>query len=104
MQFFTWTAIVGTLFLLTLSVSAGTFLETFDNFNLKDWEEVTERNSRDGEWRIVDGVLHAESKDDAIRMLAIKDAAWHDYEIETGKQTISDVGSNQVGAARKIRR
>ena len=45
----------GSLFLLTLSVSAGTFLETFDNFNLQDWEEVTERNLPVGEWRVVNG-------------------------------------------------
>ena len=66
----------GILLFQTLPVSAGTFLETFDNFNLKDWEAVKERNAPVGEWRGVNGVLHVESKDNATRMLVIKDAAW----------------------------
>ena len=82
MRFALWIVIGCALCLGTLSVSAGTFLERFDRLGLKDWDEVTERNAPVGEWRVVNGVLHAESKDDAIRMLVIKNAAWHDYEVE----------------------
>lgn len=81
MKFAIWIVMGCALFLATLSVSAKTFLETFDQLNLKDWNEITERNFPVGEWRVVDGALHAESKDDAIRMLVIKDAAWRDYEV-----------------------
>ena len=38
MKFAIWMIVGGCFFLLTLSVSAGTFLETFDKFDLKDWE------------------------------------------------------------------
>ncbi|RKU24106.1 hypothetical protein C6503_01365 [Candidatus Poribacteria bacterium] len=95
--------IVGSsLFLLTLPVSAGTFLETFDKFDLKDWEEVTERNLPTGEWRVVNGVLHAESKDDAIRMLVIKDAAWHDYEVELDVMPLDRQGRGHIVLAARV--
>ncbi len=61
--------IVSLTLIQTLSSFAGTFLETFDNFNFQDWEEVTERNFPVVEWKLVNGELHAESKDNAIRML-----------------------------------
>lgn len=92
----------GILFLLTLSVSAGTFLETFDRFDLKDWEEVTERNFPVGEWRVVNGVLQAESKDDAIRMLVIKDAAWHDYEVEIDVMPLTKHGRGHIVLAARV--
>ena len=78
---FTTLIIASLFFFQSLPVSAGTFLETFDNFNPKDWQEVSERNAPAAEWRVVNGELHAESKDNAIGMLIIKDAAWHDYEV-----------------------
>ena len=102
MKFTIWIVIGCALFLGTLSASAGTFLETFDRRDLKDWEEVNERNSRDGEWRIVDGVLHAESKDDAIRMLVIKDAAWHDYEIEIDVMPLDRHGRGHIVLAARV--
>lgn len=92
----------GILLFQTFPVSAGTFLETFDRRNLKDWEEVNERNSGDGEWQIVDGVLHAESKDDAIRMLVIKDAAWHDYEIEIDVMPLDRHGRGHIVLAARV--
>ena len=86
----------------TLPVSAGTFLETFDNFNLKDWEEVKERNAPAGEWRVANGVLQAESKDDAIRMLIIKDAAWHDYEVEIDVMPLAKHGRGHIVLAARV--
>ena len=92
----------GILLFQTLPVSAGTFFETFDRRDLKDWEEVNERNFGDGEWRIVDGVLHAESKDNAIRMLVIKDAAWHDYEIEIDVMPLDRHGRGHIVLAARV--
>ena len=97
-----WMIIGGTLFLLTMSVSAGTFLEAFDNFNLKDWEEVNERNAPAGEWRGVNGELHAESKDNAIRMLVIKDAAWHDCEVELDVMPLTKHGRGHIVLAARV--
>ena len=95
--------IIGSILLFqTLPVSAGTFVETFDNFNLKDWEEVTERNAPAGEWRGVNGVLHAEIKDDAIRMLVIKDAAWHDYEVELDVMPLARHGRGHIVLAARV--
>lgn len=92
----------GSLFLLTLSASAGTFLETFDRFDVKEWEEVTERNLPKGEWRVVNGVLQAESKDDAIRMLVIKDAAWHDYEVALDVMPLARQGRGHIVLAARV--
>ena len=97
-----WMIIGGTLFLLTMSVSAGTFLETFDNFNLKDWGEVNARNAPAGEWRGLNGELHAESKDNATRMLVIKDAAWHDYEVELDVMPLAKHGRGHIVLAARV--
>ena len=94
--------VMSLLLFQTLSVSAGTFVETFDNFNLKDWEEVTEGNTPAGEWRGVNGVLHAESKDNAIRMLVIKDAAWHDYEVELDVMPLNRHGRGHIVLAARV--
>ncbi|MCY3743423.1 MAG: DUF1080 domain-containing protein [Candidatus Poribacteria bacterium] len=92
----------GILLFQTLPVSAGTFLETFDNFNLKDWEEVTERNAPAGEWRGINGVLQAESKDNAIRMLVIEGAAWHDYEVELDVMPLVRHGRGHIVIAARV--
>ena len=92
----------GILLFQTLPVSAGTFFETFDNFNLKDWEEVNERNAPAGEWRGIDGVLQAESKDNAIRMLIIKDAAWHDYEVALDVMPLDRQGRGHIVLAARV--
>ena len=97
------TLIIVSLFLLqTLPVHAGTFLETFDNFNLKDWEEVNERNAPVGEWRGVNGELQAESKDNAIRMLVIKDAAWHNYEVALDVMPLVRHGRGHIVLAARV--
>ena len=92
----------GILLFQTFPVSAGTFFETFDNFNLKDWEKVNEQNAPAGEWRGLNGELHAESKDDAIRMLGIKDAAWHDYEVEIDVMPLDKHGRGHIVLAARV--
>ena len=97
------TSVLGSIFfLVTLPICAGTFLETFDNLNLKDWKEVSERNFPVGEWRIVNGTLHAESKDDAIRMLVVKNAAWHDYEVELDVMPLVRHGRGHIVLAARV--
>ncbi len=93
----------GLLLFQALTVSAGTFFETFDNFNLQDWDEVTERNFPAGDWRVVNGVLQAESKDDAIQMLVIKDAAWHDYEVEIDVMPLAKHGRGHIVLAARVK-
>ena len=95
--------IIGGIFLFqALPVSAGTFFETFDNFNLKDWEEVSDPNAPAGEWRGLNGELHAESKDNATRMLVIKDAAWHDYEVALDVMPIARHGRGHIVLAARV--
>ena len=102
MKFAIWIVMGCALFLAMLSVSAKTLLETFDRLDLKDWNEVTERNFPVGEWRVVNGTLHAESKDDAIRMLVIKDAAWHDYEVALDVMPLARHGRGHIVLAARV--
>ena len=94
--------IVSLTLIQTLPGFAGTFLETFDNFNFQDWEEVTERNLPVVEWKLVNGELHAESKDNAIRMLVIKNAAWHDYEVEIDVMPLVRHGRGHIVLAARV--
>ncbi len=102
MRFTIWIVIGCALFLATLPAAAGTFLETFDRLDLKDWEEVSERNFPVSEWRVVHGELHAESRDDAIRMLVIKDAAWRDYQVEIDVMPLAKHGRGHIVLAARV--
>ena len=102
MKFATSIVIGCALFLATLPASAGTFLERFDRLDPKDWDEVTEQNFPVGDWRVVNGVLQAESRDDAIRMLVIKDAAWHDYEVEIDVMPLVKHGRGHIVIAARV--
>ncbi len=70
------------LFLLTLSVSAGTYVDTFDDRKLTNWEEVNVKDARPGKWGVFNGEVRAESQDDNIRLLVLKDVEWINYEVE----------------------
>ena len=77
------TLIVGCIvFLLTLSASAGTYVDTFDDRKLTDWKEVNVKDPRPGKWRVFNGELRADNKDDDIRLLVLKDVQWTNYDVE----------------------
>lgn len=74
--------IVTALFLFPLSVSAGTFLETFEDRNLDGWQELVPWDREPGSWEIVDGGLHAEGHDMYSRLLTTGNDTWTDYTVE----------------------
>ena len=97
------TLIVGSiLFLLTLSVSAGTLVDTFDDRGLIDWKEVNVKNSRPGKWRVFNGEVRAESKDNDIRMLVLKDAEWTNYEVELDVMPLDRDGQGHIVLAVRV--
>ena len=73
--------IVAILFLLPLSVWAGTFLETFDGKELDEWQEIWVDKAT-AVWEVVDGELHAESREAYIHLLTTGDSTWEDYTME----------------------
>lgn len=94
--------IVAVLFLLPLSASAGTFLETFDDADLKGWQELVELNEAPGAWEIIDDELHTVSHDPAIRLLTIGSERWEDYTIEFDVKPVKKHGIGGISIAARI--
>lgn len=91
------------LFLFSLSVLAGTFLDTFEDGNLDGWRELVPWDREPGSWKIVDGGLHGSVDDGYPRLFTTGDDTWKDYTVEFdvrplkkhGRQTISIVARVQ---------
>ena len=76
------TGIVAVLLLLPLSGWAGTFIETFNDDDLAEWQELVQQNEGPGTWEVIDRELHAVSADAWPRLLTIGNKKWQDYTIE----------------------
>lgn len=74
--------IVATLFFLTFSVWAGTFLDTFEDGNLDGWREVVPWDRVPGSWEIVEGGLHGVGEDISRRLFTTGNDTWTDYTVE----------------------
>ena len=70
------------LFFFTFSVSAGTFIETFNDADLEEWQELIRNDAAPGSWEVLDRELHAVSLDGWTRLLTIGDETWQNYTIE----------------------
>ena len=76
------TRIVAVLLLLPLSGWTGTFIETFNDDDLEDWQELVQQNEKPGTWEVIDRELHTVSADGWPRLLTIGNKKWRDYTIE----------------------
>jgi len=90
------------ILLFTVSAWAGTFLENFDNGNLKAWRAFNMRNAPDGTWKIVNKELHAVSQDRWTRLLTIGDETWDDYTIEFEVKPLKKSGPGNIAVAARI--
>lgn len=93
---------VVTLFLLPFSVSAGMFVETFDDKKLQGWQELVQHNAAPGSWKIVDDELQATSRGNATRLLTIGDKTWRDYIIELNVKPLRKHGPGNIAIAARI--
>ena len=93
--------IVATLFLLTFSVWAGTFLETFDGKELDGWQEIWV-DKGPAVWEIVDDELHAESREDYIHLLTTGDDTWEDYTMEFDVKPLKKHGIGGISIAVRV--
>ena len=75
-------SIIALLFLLPLSVWAGTFLDTFEDGNLDGWREVVPWDRVPGSWEIVEGGLHGVGEDISLRLFTTGNDTWKDYTVE----------------------
>ena len=56
-----FTVIVAALFLIPFSGWAGTCIETFNDTDLGEWQELVHQNKEPGSWKVIDRELHAVS-------------------------------------------
>ena len=101
--------IVGlSILLFTFSVWAGTFVENFDEQNLKDWQElrVFDVKIAPGSWKIIDGTLEATVMDKIgprlPLLLTIGDDTWKNYEIQFDVMPLEEHGPGLFVIAARI--
>ena len=93
--------IVATLFLLTFSVWAGTFLETFDGKELDGWQQIWV-DKGPAVWEIVDDELHAESREAYIHLLTTGDDTWEDYTMAFDVKPVKKHGIGGISIAVRV--
>ena len=66
--------IVTGIFLFTSSGWTDVILETFEDENLDDWQELSQQNLEvEASWEVIDGELHGVNHHELIRLLTTKD-------------------------------
>ena len=91
------------LFFLTFSALAGTFLDTFDDGKLVDWQTLVMFGFEDpGSSEIIDGELQVISKGGITRLLTIGEEKWRDYEIEFDVKPLEKHGPGSIAVAARI--
>ena len=95
--------IVATLFFLTLSVSAGTFLDTFEDGNLDGWRELVPWDREPGSWEVVDGGLHGAIHDGYLRLFTTGDDTWKDYTVEFDVRPLKKHGRPTIAIAARVK-
>ena len=94
-------SIIVLLFLLTFSVWAGTFLETFDSKDLDGWQEIwTDKGP--AVWEIVDDELRAESREAYTHLLTTGDNTWEDYTMELDVKPLKKHGIGGISIAVRV--
>jgi hypothetical protein len=94
--------IIVVVFLLPFSALAGTFLETFDDKDLEDWQELVQLNKVPGSWEVVDGELHAISRETFLRLLTTGNDTWGDYTVEFDVKPLKKHGIGRISIAARV--
>ena len=89
------------VFSVTLSVRAGTFVETFDNGDLADWQNLTMTNldAARATWKVLDSELQGISRAGLVSLLTIGDKTWQDYIIEFDVEPMEKHGLGSIAIA-----
>ena len=95
-------SITALLFLLPLSVWAGTFLETFEDGNLDGWQEIVPWDRVPGSWEVVEGGLHGTVDDGYLRLLTTGDDTWKDYTVEFDVRPLKKHGRPTIAIAARV--
>ena len=96
MQFLT---VIVILFFITSAISAGTFLETFKDGDLEEWQELVRLDKAPGVWEVVDDELQTISREKFVRLLTTGDSTWEDYTVELDVKPINKHGIGAIAIA-----
>lgn len=93
-----------TMFLLTFSALAGTFVETFNRKNLDGWEQLIQIDfeADPDSWEIIDGELHGTNRGGLLRFLTMGDEKWRNYTIEFDVKPLQKHGDGSIGVAARV--
>ena len=92
------------ILLLTSSVWAGTFVETFDEDALKDWRELNAHDAAPGSWEIVDGELEMTNPGGGARFFTTGNETWQDYSIEVNVKPLEKRGPGNISIVARVER
>ena len=95
--------IAGTLFLLSFPGWTGTFIETFNEGDLGEWQELVQQDNEPGSWEVLDRKLHAVSTDGWLRLRTIGDKKWQNYTIEVDVKPLEKHGRASIVIAARIK-
>lgn len=77
--------------------SAEMFLETFEDEDLENWQEVNMQNLDGGTfWNVSDGELQGMNRNPLMSLLIAKDKIWHDYSIQFDVKPLKKHGSSNI--------
>ncbi|MDE0683784.1 MAG: DUF1080 domain-containing protein [Candidatus Poribacteria bacterium] len=91
------------LLLFIFAAQAGTFLNTFDDGELVNWQELVMFGiDVPGSWEIIDGQLQG-SNEGITRLLTIGEETWQDYDIEFDVKPLEKHGPGTIVIAARIK-
>ena len=92
------------IFFIAFPAVAGTFLDTFDDGKLVDWQELVVLGfDAPCTWEIIDGELQAICDGNLTRLLTIGEETWEDYDIEFDVKPLERRGPGGVAVAARIK-
>ena len=98
-----FTGILTLLFLLSLSATAGTFIETFDGKDMEEWRELVELNNPPGLWEIVNDELEVVNREPSLHFFTTGDETWKDYTVEFDVKPIKKHGIGGIAIAARVK-
>lgn len=90
------------ILLFTSSVWAGTFVETFDEDVLADWQALNAHDAALGSREVVDGELEMINPGGGIRLLTTGDETWQDYSIEVNVKPLEKRGPGNISIVARV--
>ncbi len=93
--------VIAIFFLLPVAASAGTFVETFNDKDLQDWQALTMVNldAAQAAWEVLDGELQGISQTPLVSLLTVGNKTWKDYSVEFDVKPMKKHGPGSIAIA-----